>query len=396
MLYIFTTHPIQYQVPVFQELEKQGMGLHVYFASAHSVKGEFDKGFSQNVKWDLPLLEGYESTFLLNKGRGHKSDNFFSYYCPEVKQVLEEGRPDAVLIPAYNRYFYLQVIFWCSHFRIPLYFRGNNMDGTGPMRLGARQLIRKMILRKLYKKFDGVFSIGSYMTKHYLAHGIPKELIELTPYCNNSKLFVRMSKDNQAHREHIRKVFGISKGSFVIMTSGRFIPWKRIDLIIKAIAQAKEKVPLFLIALGDGPERSSLLKLMQQQLPGVHLAPGFVNQSELGRYYACADAFILASDHYHETWGLVVNEAQTFSLPCIVSDGVGCRVDLIENSNAGLTFPAGNLKALVQAIETLAGNPSLARSMGLRGYKTVVDHSIENSAARIISFLNHRKNGQRD
>ena len=61
----FLSHPIQYFSPLLSEMSKQ-FDLHVYYFSDASIQGNLDKGFGQKVKWDIPLLEGYQYTFLKN------------------------------------------------------------------------------------------------------------------------------------------------------------------------------------------------------------------------------------------------------------------------------------------------------------------------------------------
>jgi glycosyltransferase involved in cell wall biosynthesis len=73
----------------------------------------------------------------------------------------------------------------------------------------------------------------------------------------------------------------------------------------------------------------------------VRLA-GFLNQSEIGRAYAIADVLSLPSD---ETWGLVVNEALATGLPCVVSDTVGCAIDLVHAGETGYVHPVEDVDA---------------------------------------------------
>ncbi|MCC5790907.1 MAG: glycosyltransferase family 4 protein [Opitutales bacterium] len=386
-LIIFTTHPIQYQVPIFQELVRQGVDLHVYYASDHSIKGGFDKGFNQRVKWDIPLLEGYQNTFLTNKGRGYQKNSFFSYRCPEIKRILKSEQPEAVIIPGYNRFFYLEVIFWCRRYGFPIYLRGNNLDGTGPLRTSIRNKLRSCILFILYRQFDGFFSIGTYMTRHYIANRVDPAKIHATPYCNNTPLFEKQRATFSPLRDKLRKEFNIPKESQVVLTSGRFIPWKRIDLIIDALAELKQTLPIFFICLGDGPEREKLHTRIKTKLGGCYLVPGFINQSELGRYYACADLFVLASDRYHETWGLVVNEAMAFGLPVVVSDGVGCREDLVEKGEAGLVFEAGNCDSLKECMQTILTDCALSSKMAQNAARIIQQHTVEENAKQILLTL---------
>ena len=74
---------------------------------------------------------------------------------------------------------------------------------------------------------------------------------------------------------------------------------------------------------------------------------GFKNQTELPEYYSLADIFVLPSG-MGETWGLVTNEAMCFSLPVIVSDMVGCSLDLVIPGENGFIFAVGDTKKLTE------------------------------------------------
>src|ERR1700722_4701832 len=59
------SHPIQYQTPLLRRIaQEQDIDLTVFFGSAFSVQGYRDKGFGVAVKWDVPLLDGYNYEFL--------------------------------------------------------------------------------------------------------------------------------------------------------------------------------------------------------------------------------------------------------------------------------------------------------------------------------------------
>jgi len=89
---------------------------------------------------------------------------------------------------------------------------------------------------------------------------------------------------------------------------------------------------------------------------------GFVQRNPLATYYALAEMLIVPT--YSDPWGLVVNEAMACGLPVLVSRVAGCAADLIiENWNGSLISP-GDVLALSTAMENLAGNSELCRSMG--------------------------------
>ena len=58
---IITTHPIQYNAPLFALMTKEPeivvMVFYTWGESSSSAK--FDPDFSKVIEWDIPLLEGY-------------------------------------------------------------------------------------------------------------------------------------------------------------------------------------------------------------------------------------------------------------------------------------------------------------------------------------------------
>src|SRR5271154_3453122 len=59
------SHPIQYQAPLLRRIAQEAdIDLTVFFGSDFSVRGYQDEGFGVDVKWDVPLLDGYRHDFL--------------------------------------------------------------------------------------------------------------------------------------------------------------------------------------------------------------------------------------------------------------------------------------------------------------------------------------------
>ena len=65
MLAILTTHPIQYQVPLWQALAKDGrVPFEVWYLTRHAMTPTRDREFGKNFAWDLDMLAGYPHKFL--------------------------------------------------------------------------------------------------------------------------------------------------------------------------------------------------------------------------------------------------------------------------------------------------------------------------------------------
>jgi len=101
-LAILTSHPIQYQVPLFHKLaESSKIDFMVYFCSDFGATEKIDpKGFGIAYKWDIPLLDGYSYKFLKNYSL-RPSTEFWGQINPGIIRELFKGNYDAVLIHSY-------------------------------------------------------------------------------------------------------------------------------------------------------------------------------------------------------------------------------------------------------------------------------------------------------
>ena len=64
-LAILTSHPIQYQAPIWRALAADPrLDIEVYFGTDMSLLGYRDPQFGTFFKWDVPLLDGYRHRFL--------------------------------------------------------------------------------------------------------------------------------------------------------------------------------------------------------------------------------------------------------------------------------------------------------------------------------------------
>jgi glycosyltransferase involved in cell wall biosynthesis len=96
---------------------------------------------------------------------------------------------------------------------------------------------------------------------------------------------------------------------------------------------------------------------------------------QLRSLYAAADVLVvpsLATRTFREPWGLVVNEAMNRNLPVIASDAVGAVAGgLVRDGRNGLVVPAGDSRALADALRRLAADAPLRARLGAAGYSDV-------------------------
>lgn len=98
-------------------------------------------------------------------------------------------------------------------------------------------------------------------------------------------------------------------------------------------------------------------------------------------YQAC-DLFCLPSQGPGESWGLAVNEAMACGKPALVSDKVGCAVDLVSDEN-GAVFPAGDRAALTEALTWLTSDKEHLKQCGQISSKIIARWNFANIAGAI-------------
>src|SRR5687768_8257239 len=99
-LAIITTHPIQYNAPLFRSLAGRNIiSIKVFYTwGLAGSKPNYDPGFGKVIGWDMPLLEGYEFEFMNNIASDQGSHHFRGINNPDIIQKINEYRPGAILV----------------------------------------------------------------------------------------------------------------------------------------------------------------------------------------------------------------------------------------------------------------------------------------------------------
>lgn len=339
-LAILTTHPIQYQAPLWQAMVRDGrIEPMVFFERDLGVKGAaYDPEFGKEIRWDIPLLEGYNHVFLA--GPFH------------LAKLIFLGGFDALLVHGWNSPLTWFAIFTAKLRGVRVFMRAESPWKQEVLKPKWKRAVKHALLRPLFALIKAFLCIGEENHRFYLAYGVPARKLFAVPYAVDNGRFMARADDLLSKKGEIRGNLGIAGSAFTVLFVGKFIPKKRPMDLLKAYALAgiPEKA---LILVGEGEFKYILQEYAgEKSLPNV-IFPGFKNQTELPEYYAAADVFVLPSGE-GETWGLVVNEAMCFGLPVILSDMVGSSADLVRPGENGFTIPLGDIGALARAMETIA------------------------------------------
>jgi glycosyltransferase involved in cell wall biosynthesis len=396
-LAIFTSHPIQYQAPLFRTLAASGrLEPTVYFGSRHGVDVAMDTGFGTAFRWDVPLLDGYEHVFLPNAASKPDVSRFGGVRLSNAADVLGSGHHDALLVLGWHTRAHVQMLRAAWKLEIPVIVRGESTLQRSPS-VGARALLRRALwlparqrlYRAAFERVDAFLVIGSRNRDYYRAFGVPDAKFFWAPYGVDNNWFSLSEPARSLARERVRRQLGASDSSVVFASSAKLIARKRPFDLVDAVAQLRRRgIDARAVFIGDGEERSAIIaRAAGAGMGDVTRITGFVNQAELPAWYAAADALVLPSDA-RETWGLVVNEAMAAGLPVVVSDAAGCSVDLVREGENGYTYPCGDVSALAERLAAIAMlDNDRRRALGGESRRIVARFGIDVAATATASAV---------
>ena len=141
----------------------------------------------------------------------------------------------------------------------------------------------------------------------------------------------------------------------VYLIASRFVPYKRVELVVEAFAQMPKRK---LIVVGDGSGRDRVLAIARGRTNIEVRLP--VNPQDLVRLMQSARAFVFAAE---EDFGISLVEAQACGTP-VIAFGVGGVRDIITHDEAGkkkltgVLFSSQSIIAIKAAVERFEQNQS--------------------------------------
>jgi glycosyltransferase involved in cell wall biosynthesis len=374
MLVILSTHPIQYQVPLWQALAKDGsVPFEVWYLTAHGVRPSYDRQFGKSFAWDLDVLSGYPHRFLDVNSTVDVSSFSKLRISGALRPLFRDTRVSALWVQGWQVLAYWEAVWQARRAGVPVWLRGESNDLV-TVQSYLKRHVKRRVLRKLFERVQNFLYIGKANRRLYESFGVRSEQLSYAPYCVDNDRFASQAESLAPKRNDIRRQWGISENAFCVMFAAKFIEKKRPFDLIRAAADSRFKGlgrPLHLLFVGSGELGASMrdacnvsfdaeehsVKADENKtgLPAASFA-GFLNQTEISKAYVAADCLVLPSDS-RETWGLVVNEAMASGLPCIVSDACGCAEDLVAPINPAYCFPLGDHNSLASALLDMARRP---------------------------------------
>jgi glycosyltransferase involved in cell wall biosynthesis len=350
-LAILTTHPIQYNAPVFKLLQqRRNIDIKVFYTWGEEVlKDKYDPGFGKNIEWDIPLLEGYDAVFVKNVAKDPGSHHFKGIDNPNLIQEIEEWNADAILVFGWSFKSHLKALRHFSGKR-KILFRGDStlLDEVK----GIKQRLRRSFLKWVYSHVDVALYVGQNNKNYFLTHGLKERQLILAPHAIDNDRFNKIIEKEEIVAERTR--LGIDNQDFVLLFAGKLEPKKQPDYLIQLGTRLKSYPSVKFLIVGNGIMESELKESVKEDKRFIFL--NFQNQTRMPFINKMADMLILPSKGPGETWGLAINEAMACGLPVAASNKCGGAIDLIDKGRNGVIFAPDDWDTVEKFVLELAGD----------------------------------------
>lgn len=161
------------------------------------------------------------------------------------------------------------------------------------------------------------------------------------------------------------------------LTASRFVPYKKIDLVVQAFASIPDKK---LIVIGEGPDKDKIKALAGSN---VEILPR-QNYKDLVNYMQNARAFIFAAE---EDFGITMVEAQAGGTP-VIAYNVGGASEIVKNNETGILFDKQTPESIIDAVNKFEKNINQFDSYNICQHAQ--SFSRKNFEQKINEFVNEK------
>ncbi|TWU55490.1 glycosyltransferase family 4 protein [Rubripirellula reticaptiva] len=319
-----------YRVPLFERIGKMCRRLVVVTSKLPTEDSMIET--DQLVNGDWIRLQGRS----LGKGVT------LVYWQSGLKKTLKSVSADAIITEANPRFVDTGLLKrWSRDNECPILGWGlgtTNFFGHGYANL--RNWRRARTLRQ----FDALIAYGSVAKQQYCdGFGISPDCVFVAHNATSDT----PSLGADALRERCESM---AATPFTVLTIGRLIANKNLELLIDAAHQLKERGLLIqVVMVGDGSHREAL-QAHAKRLDVAAFFPGHLEGSQLETVARQAHLFVLPG-----LGGLAIQQAMAFGLPVIVSQADGTETDLVRPTN-GWQVPPNDASMIANAIESAAAD----------------------------------------
>jgi len=163
--------------------------------------------------------------------------------------------------------------------------------------------------------------------------------------------FIEEHPDQQVKCKELREKIA-PNGEKIISHLSNFRPVKRAVDVIEVAAKVLKKMPVKIMMIGDGPERSKVENRTRELDISEHVA--FLGKRDnVFLLLSTSEVFLMPSRL--ESFGLAALEAMACGVPCVTSNAGGLK-ELVKPGVSGYTAPVGDIDRMAELVINILQN----------------------------------------
>lgn len=378
---------LDYRLPFFKELVRLFEGQFYVMYSPMRYKLMHRMDLCERIKKELnnnarPFQHDYlfdtatMSFSKVDRERGQKIP-----FTLGLLQKIRHIKPDVLVTEGFFQWTPLVVLYGLL-FRKPV-FIGYERTCHTERHIGKL----KTWHRKLTDKFvRGYLVNGSETKKYLLSIGIKEEKIHIGGMSADSDgLVADITAMTEDDIKTLKRKYQQNDG-LLYLFSGQIVERKGVKYLLRAwIEHIKTHKDDRLVLVGYGDQLEELQNACRD-FDSICFE-GKVNYSDIYKYYAIADVFILPT--IEDNWSLVIPEAMACGLPVATSIYNGCYPELVHMDVNGITFDTYKQETIIEALDYFHHHD--LKKMGEASINLEKFYNTGNCANRVYSILNKKE-----
>lgn len=173
----------------------------------------------------------------------------------------------------------------------------------------------------------------------------------------------------------------------MLISVGRLSPEKGYLDLIHVFELVHQKCPQWqLHIVGDGEERPKIEALIQEKGLSQHIVlHGYQKKEYINQLLSRASVYVMTS--HEEAFGIVLIEAQSFGIPCVVFDSARGALEIVKNQENGYVVSNRDKDAMCEKICELIQDDVMRKTFGAKGRENSLQYSVENIKNKWFEFI---------
>jgi glycosyltransferase involved in cell wall biosynthesis len=192
---------------------------------------------------------------------------------------------------------------------------------------------------------------------------------------------------SDAELEALQKQMGKKEGDVFLLSVGRLVHQKAIDVVLRALALLPQNIKL--IVAGDGPDKAALVKLANELGIAARVAfVGQVDRTTTAKYRKACDIFVLPSRSEGQSISLV--SAMLSGIP-IVATQVGGIADFLFDAKknpgkqpTGFAVDPDSPEQIAKTVEYMLANPAEVQTIVSNAKKLAEENYNWDTIAKVM------------